>query len=324
MNFKTAATVHGGHTADPTAADNAGAGFHEGDLWINESTDATFILADAAAGTWREATSFEQLQAHTANTNNPHTVTKAQVGLPKLDNVEWLDLGSGSIASGVDPAHVDLVGNQQNNLMLAKPAPPYDGYQYNQLAGVSCLGLQGGRRGTINLSGTSNVAAGVVDIGYIQANGLGTLAHGGGTDWNRGSVVTTSATGSHAHGKGQGGSVQASGTGAHAHGYAHSYGQVEASAIGAHAHGIGGYTTRLTASGTGALAMGYANTGDIVASATGAVQIGVGTNDQADSLQVKDQLHLLSAAPATPANGDIWQANGYVYIQSGGNSVKVV
>jgi hypothetical protein len=129
--------------------------------------------------------------------------------------------------------------------------------------------------------------------------------------------------------------VHAEARGALAFGYANAdvaspaLARIWASAKGAFAggHAVAATSSNglITASALGAFAFGDAQPGEsIVASAAGAVQFAPGTNAVADSFQVGNDFHVYTnGAPASPALGAWWIAGGYVYIRSGGVSVKI-
>lgn len=87
---------------DPTATDDSGSGYSVGSLWFNTNNDRAYTCVDASVGAaiWKwisivdhaELTSVgtnthAQIDAHIANTSNPHSVTKAQVGLGDVENL---------------------------------------------------------------------------------------------------------------------------------------------------------------------------------------------------------------------------------------------
>lgn len=178
-------------------------------------------------------------------------------------------------------------------------------------------------------------SSGRTGSGLISAQGRGAVAMGdanAGYNNNGGSRIIATGHGSFARGFAYGDTsagdaiIQAVGPGSVASGQVTDRGLISATADGAHAFGsASGAGSTITASGAGSFAQGNADAdADIVASAAGAVQFAPGTNDLANSLAVGDKIRLNSAgAPGTPRNGDIWVANGYLYIRSNGVSVKI-
>jgi hypothetical protein len=87
---------------DPTVTDDSGSGYAEGSLWVNTNNDRAYTCVDASVGAavWKwisivdhtELTSVgtnthAQIDTHIASTANPHSVTKAQVGLGDVENI---------------------------------------------------------------------------------------------------------------------------------------------------------------------------------------------------------------------------------------------
>lgn len=123
-----------------------------------------------------------------------------------------------------------------------------------------------------------------------------------------------------------GGSVVSSGQGSFAQGAASGASAITASGNGSFAQGQATAGNAITASSPGSMAVGASAAGAITATATNAVQFGVGGNAQADSVSVGTgpRLKGTTGAPGTPRNGDLWVANNYVYIRSNGVSCKCV
>ena len=95
------------------------------------------------------------------------------------------------------------------------------------------------------------------------------------------------------------------------------------SASGAVALGAASGGNNISASGVASLAFGSASSGNITASATGAIQYGQGTNAITNSLQVgqagSNGIHIIgSGLPGTPVNGMIWSDGTDVFVRTGG------
>lgn len=127
------------------------------------------------------------------------------------------------------------------------------------------------------------------------------------------------------------------GKGSHAFGYVYSYvdgkALMEASGQGSMVMGYvygadPSLLTEISAQNRGTFAGGSAESpaNSIIASGRGAFQWGPGTNAVDQSLAVGGALRLncLTGTPGALRNGDQWEASGYVYIRSGGVSVKIV
>lgn len=154
-----------------------------------------------------------------------------------------------------------------------------------------------------------------VDTSVLEVTGNGGFAQG---------YIRTNAGGT--------GTILASGSGSFAHGYVRAQGEIgniTASGRGAFAAGHARDTTvnsYITASGNGSFAFGYAFNATIAATAANAFQFGIGSNAQADSMQIGNsgiRLKGTTGAPGTLQNGDIWVNAGYVYIRSNGVSVQI-
>lgn len=76
-------------TIDPTPADDANRGYSPGSRWLNLTSHNYFICvsATASAAIWREVTNTPS-EIHIPRIDNPHQVTKAQVGLGNVQNVK--------------------------------------------------------------------------------------------------------------------------------------------------------------------------------------------------------------------------------------------
>ena len=226
------------------------------------------------------------------------------------------------------------------------------------------LGGYGYGAGTVGASAAGAVAQGYVNgAGSISASASGAFARGyaydsgtiaassqGGTAWGwaggtgssisaqsnpgahahgwvyNGATIIASGYGSHANGSASdGGDILAAGLGSFATGRVDNSGTISSSGIGSFAGGqVVGSNYEISTSYSGAFVWGSATTGDIIATAVGAVQFAPGTNNVANSLAVGADLRLhADGAPGTPRNGDQWVASGYVYIRSNGASVKI-
>jgi len=167
---------------------------------------------------------------------------------------------------------------------------------------------------------------------YIKAIGEGSFAQGYArysSGYGAGKIKS-SGYGSFAQGFVVGSEIESSGRGSFAQGYGHRFlgagGSILSSGKGAFAQGWARYANDIKAYGHGSFAQGTSFYGDIYANATNAVQFGVGTNAQINSLQVGTQIRAkgTTGAPAVLHNGDIWVANNFVYIRSNGVSCKCV
>lgn len=154
----------------------------------------------------------------------------------------------------------------------------------------------------------------------IRAGNVGAFAHGTAYVYNFASVGYAK--------------LEASGRGSHVLGYVYSYADgkasLSASGIGSMAMGYvfgssPSYVSSISAQTRGTFAGGYAVDATILANADGAFQWGPGTNSVEQSLAVGGALRLngSTGTPAVLRNGDQWEAGGYVYIRSGGVSVKI-
>lgn len=88
---------------DPTATDDSGSGYSVGSLWVNVSTDESFICLDDSVGAavWKNTSIIDhtdltsvgtnthaQIDSHISSTSNPHSVTKTQIGLSEVQNIK--------------------------------------------------------------------------------------------------------------------------------------------------------------------------------------------------------------------------------------------
>lgn len=132
------------------------------------------------------------LNTHTSNTSNPHSVTKAQVGLGNVDNTS-------DVNKPVSTATQTALNNKMN-----KTAP----------TGTGALSINRKSGTTV---GTNSVAIGnstTAEGSYSYAEGYSTIA-GGTASHAEGQSTTTAGQASHA----EGASTLASGTASHAEGY---------------------------------------------------------------------------------------------------------
>lgn len=132
------------------------------------------------------------LNTHTSNTSNPHSVTKAQVGLGNVDNTS-------DVNKPVSTATQTALNNKMN-----KTAP----------TGTGALSIN---RKSDTTVGTNSVAIGnstTAEGSYSYAEGYSTIA-GGTASHAEGQSTTTAGQASHA----EGASTLASGPASHAEGY---------------------------------------------------------------------------------------------------------
>jgi hypothetical protein len=252
--------------------------------------------------------------------------------------------GSGSIALGFAGANASPYGYLGSVLQATG-------------SGAMAMGAARGSAGShdITAGGIGSFAGGWVEgVEYgpsnIQASGGGAFAFGYAGEYGsiRASAQGAMATG-HAGVRYQC-YIGATAKGSRAFGYAGFGGNIRAIDLGAFAGGYAAYYGTIKANGYGALAMGAADSYNIYAighgniafgsnygvaspadiQATGAYncfQFGTGTNALANSFQIGNaglRFKGTSGAPGTPQNGDIWVANGYVYIRSNGTTCKCV
>ena len=186
--------------------------------------------------------------------------------------------------------------------------------------------------GIIRASGKGAQAFGYANAGsIIYASGIGGFSSGFA---NNVGYIEAPGNGGHAMGYAKGGEssayITSSGKGAFAVGYtfgSEGTARIIASASGAFAGGlVQGNGRNITASSLGAFAWGRADTGNIQATASNAVQFGVGVNNQAATVQIGSSglRFWQTGVPGAPQNGDIWVANSYVYIRSNGVNCKCV
>jgi hypothetical protein len=166
--------------------------------------------------------------------------------------------------------------------------------------------------------------------GALIADGAGCWV-GGFTTEDSAIEATASTAGAFVHGRtSDGGVLQAGGNDASfVHGsVAGSGSMIQANGEGAFSCGTASGGGNILASGAGALAVGSTTSGTISASATGSVQFSIGTNAEADSLQVGDTTDGVrlnaGGAPGTSHNGDIWvDGSGNVIIRSNGADITI-
>jgi len=89
FEYKKNNTVAG----SPTVSDDASAGYAIGSRWIDTtaSSEEEYLLVDASIGAakWIHTSTSEELAAHIGITSgNPHSVTKAEVGLGNVENLK--------------------------------------------------------------------------------------------------------------------------------------------------------------------------------------------------------------------------------------------
>ena len=102
-----------------------------------------------------------------------------------------------------------------------------------------------------------------------------------------------------------------------------------ATGAGAFAQGYSlanGTASNITSSGKGTVAMGFANNGDIIASADGAIQFGIGNNATANTVQVGNgglMFHMADGVPGVLANGMFFMDAGVVKVRSNGITVSL-
>lgn len=263
----------------------------------------------------------------------------------------YLTDGSSGVSSTVGEGSIVAVQNPgNNNLTVYNSGGFFSGayvYAYSGSANhVTCTS------GSIAFG----VFIGASEYAYITAEGMASLAHGATLNDDYTSLIRAAGSGSAAHGNCQAyganakieayghgsrafgycvnGTIESTGNGAWAFGAAYE-GTITAGGDGSFAHGLVqldgviqatnhgawafGYAKNGTirASGRGSIAMGYAYGQDIIASATGAMQFGAGTNTLASSAKFGSGVRFVFEAIGT-VNGDIWSDGTNVYIFSGG------
>lgn len=261
----------------------------------------------------------------------------------------------GDATGAYGTAQLDIDNNASAGNFLAGATYAYYGTAQIRISGASRKGsfasgyvYQGYAGYTAKIEITANggfaqgnirgLTAGNSQIGVSSPGGFaqGYIRHLGAASNVNYSGIVASAQGGFAQGYirnriGGTAYIEATGKGGLAHGYVRADGEISritASGRGAIAIGHPRDTTTnsyITASGNGSGAFGYAFNATISATANNAFQFGVGANALADSLQVGNggmRLKGTTGAPGTPQNGDIWVANGYVYIRSNGVSVQ--
>jgi hypothetical protein len=89
---------------DPTSANDSSEGYSIGSTWLNTISLREFKCFDASAGiaVWVELTPNPNIQTHIADLNNPHQVTKVQVGLSEADNTSDMDKPVSSAQQAAD------------------------------------------------------------------------------------------------------------------------------------------------------------------------------------------------------------------------------
>ncbi len=175
-----------------------------------------------------------------------------------------------------------------------------------------------GGAATVSAAGGGSVAIGAAESSAalatvdIVSTGAGSFAQGfaSSTAGSTATKIESVARGSMARGMvSVGGLIESSGFGSFASGYA---------------TGVGAIVRAL---GAGSFAIGAPIAGEVcIASAARSAQFGVGTNTEPNSLQVGSggiRLNGTAGVPVALQNGDIWPASGYVYIRSGGVTVKI-
>lgn len=241
-----------------------------------------------------------EFETHTQNTNNPHGVTKTQLGLENVENKSSAmirgELTSADVENALGYTAMNIDGSNAASEVTFSGAFTVGNRLSNSTIGGNSV-----------VEGNGNVASG----DYSHAEGNGTTASGGASH-TEGNYGLSRGIGSHSEGWsdtltiniGNRSSsaptaldttvnpISAIGAGSHAEGYVKKSGRsgiyeniigaIQASGDGAHAEGysestnaIYGYT--IIASGKGSHAEGYAKDYDIIASGSGSHAEGTGT-----------------------------------------------
>lgn len=265
-----------------------------------KKADATTEAGGAALNN-----NFDVLESHLEATDNPHSVSAAQVGA--LANV--VDDTTPQLGGTLDP-NGNAVGYAKSGGTFA----------------VTNNGLATGYvsdAGEITSSSPGSLAGGYCDgdLGYtarIEALGRGSLSFGWALSYGAYSDLST---------------VRANGNGSVAVGTA-GLGSMLLAQSGYYAcfafgGAYNGYDVK--SYGSGSMAVGYSGSSDIVAGyddfeSANIWQFGPGTNTQPYSMQIGDaglRFKGTTGAPSSPQNGDIYINNDYVYIRSNGAGVKI-
>ncbi|MCW3104361.1 MAG: hypothetical protein JWO09_2801 [Bacteroidetes bacterium] len=185
---------------DPTASNDNTEGYGIGSTWLNVSGPRQFTCFDASTGAavWQEITPKPNIQEHIENLNNPHQVTKAQVGLSEADNTSDLNKPVSTAQEAADTAvynaasaYADslVIGllNDRGNYDASSNTFPVDGgsgasgaVKKGDLWTVNVAGILGGQdaepgdliRALVNNPGqtSTNWAITQSNIGYVAEN----------------------------------------------------------------------------------------------------------------------------------------------------------
>ena len=103
---------------------SVGSTLENGTIYYNTDTDKVILVEN---GQEVDTVSSEQLENHTSDHNNPHQVTKAQVGLGNVDNTSDLD----KVVSNATQTALNLKANQATtytktevNALVTASIPP--------------------------------------------------------------------------------------------------------------------------------------------------------------------------------------------------------
>jgi len=345
----------------PTANDDSSAGYAVGSEWIDTVASKAYVCVDISVGSavWVETTALISGSANPGGANGQvqfndvgvfggeanfqfdkinkklTVIDKLKAGYGALDAIQ-----EGSIALGYAGGGYSFIESSAKGALAGgycKSFDPYGSYyQYLKASGIGsvALGLVTGDYETATLESSGY---GAFAMGWVYAHGVTT-------------ITEASGYGAFAIGCNMDGEILSSGSGALAGGFCLEKGKIEAIGAGAFAFGdcegqgknsliqatqgawAGGYASgssdfgEIKSTAKGSFAFGYCYENDIIASASNTIQFGVGTNNEADTLQVGSGIRI-KGTDGVPSddlhNGDQWVDNGYVYIRSNGQSVKI-
>jgi len=113
-------------TIDPTVNNDFSGGYAVGSLWVNTTTDESFMCMDSSVGAavWKNTSTSEDLVSHLGDTNNPHGVTRDQLGVGVSQSPTFADVTVSNLITGgqvdgrdvsVDGTKLDTVDTNANN-----------------------------------------------------------------------------------------------------------------------------------------------------------------------------------------------------------------